>query len=78
MFIISLFSVIVIELDFDEVLSFLQAENENVIVNANINTKKLDKEIQELENQRARIKEAYIKGIVKLRSTLLVFPLVKS
>mgnify|MGYP003293382387 CR=1 FL=1 len=28
--------------------------------------KKLDKEIQELENQRARIKDAYIKGIVKL------------
>ena len=31
MFTIPLFSVIVIELDFDEVLSFLQAENENVI-----------------------------------------------
>lgn len=34
--------------------------------NSNINTKKLDKEIQELENQRSRIKEAYIRGIVKL------------
>ena len=34
--------------------------------NSNINTKKLDKEIQELENQRARIKDAYIKGIIKL------------
>ena len=34
--------------------------------NSNINTKELDKEIQELENQRSRIKDAYIKGIVKL------------
>ena len=34
--------------------------------NSNINTKKLDKEIQELKNQRLRIKDAYIKGIVKL------------
>lgn len=34
--------------------------------NNNINTKEIDKEIQELEKQRSRIKDAYIKGIVKM------------
>lgn len=34
--------------------------------NNNINTKEIDNEIQELESQRARIKDAYIKGIVKM------------